>query len=85
VIPRRELVLWLEAEVPGLELIPAWVCSGNGEDLCSVGVTVRIVDLSALPSDRTELGLLCAVLGRRRDTGRWSLLVLVRHSLLALE
>lgn len=51
-------------------------CLGPGEDARSPGVTVRIVDRIARPSERMELALLrvlcAAALGGRRDGGRWS-------------
>ena len=84
-VPCSELVLWVDARLLVLGAPAVLPGSGNGDDLCSVGVTARIVDLSTLPSDLIELVLLCAVLGRHLDTGLWSLLTHVWYSLLALE
>lgn len=65
----EQLVLQLEAEVSGLGVLLAYLCSKIGDVFCSTGVIARMVDLSARPKDLIELVLLWAVLGRRRDMG----------------
>jgi hypothetical protein len=61
--------------LPGMCDVPPGLVgrTEHGEERCSPGVTVRIVDRIALPSVLIELGLLCALcaaaLGARREQG----------------
>jgi hypothetical protein len=76
---------------PGMRDVPPGLVgrTGHGEERCSPGVTVRIVDRIALPSVLIELGLLCALSaaasGARREEGLWSFPGFGWRVLLALE
>lgn len=76
---------------PGMHVVPPTLAggTGHGEERCSPGVTVRIVDRIALPSILMELVLLCvlcaAALGARREGGLSSFPAFARKFLLALE